>query len=176
MQHYSAATSPGKCTQKWHAIGPSLTFGQLFRLALYFQYARPAFSIGFSVRPPPATWPTVARHSLDTTCADGSKRKGVIIHQQTVPSEGLRKAMVILLSRSHLSSRLWESNSYACMLVEPSTADVDFDELTDNQAYTLALETASSACTSGVAFVNLSAAGVPFINARNDDVTSQSQP
>ena len=44
------------------------TLGQLLRLTRYLWYARPAFSIGFSVRPPPDTWPTVARQSLLTTC------------------------------------------------------------------------------------------------------------
>lgn len=43
--------------------------GQLLRLALYLWYALPAFSIGFSVRPPPATCPTIARHVLGTACA-----------------------------------------------------------------------------------------------------------
>jgi len=44
------------------------TLGQLLRLALYLWYALPAFSMGFSVRPPPATWPTIARHVLGTAC------------------------------------------------------------------------------------------------------------
>ena len=30
-------------------------------MALYLKYARPAFSIGLSIRPPPATIPTIAR-------------------------------------------------------------------------------------------------------------------
>jgi hypothetical protein len=38
-----------------------LTLGQLCLLALYFQYALPAFNIGLSIRPPPATIPIIAR-------------------------------------------------------------------------------------------------------------------
>lgn len=33
------------------------TLGQQFRLALYLKYARPAFSTGLSILPPPATIP-----------------------------------------------------------------------------------------------------------------------
>ena len=44
------------------------TLGHEFLLTLYLWYARPAFSMGFSVRPPPDTWPTVARHVLGITC------------------------------------------------------------------------------------------------------------
>jgi len=43
------------------------TLGQLFLLALYLWYAFPAFSMGFSVLPPPATWPIMARHVLGIT-------------------------------------------------------------------------------------------------------------
>merc|ERR1711921_41080 len=42
-------------------IATPRTFGQEFLLALYLKYARPAFSIGLSIRPPPATIPTMAR-------------------------------------------------------------------------------------------------------------------
>ena len=38
-----------------------LTLGHELRLALYLWYARPAFSMGLSRRPPPATMPTIAR-------------------------------------------------------------------------------------------------------------------
>ena len=44
------------------------TFGQLLRFTRNLWYALPAFSSGFSVRPPPATWPTIARHVLGSTC------------------------------------------------------------------------------------------------------------
>jgi len=44
------------------------TLGHEFLLTLYLWYARPAFSMGFSVRPPPDTCPTVARHVLGITC------------------------------------------------------------------------------------------------------------
>ena len=47
---------------------PRSTLGQELRFTRYLWYARPALSIGFSVRPPPDTWPSVARHSLLITC------------------------------------------------------------------------------------------------------------
>ena len=50
------------------AVWDELTFGQLLRLTLNLWYALPAFSNGFSVRPPPATCPTIARHVLGSTC------------------------------------------------------------------------------------------------------------
>ena len=37
------------------------TFGHEFRLALNLWKARPAFSMGLSIRPPPATMPIAAR-------------------------------------------------------------------------------------------------------------------
>merc|ERR1711926_22445 len=37
------------------------TFGQQLRFTLYLWYARPAFNSGLSIRPPPATTPTLAR-------------------------------------------------------------------------------------------------------------------
>ena len=42
-------------------IQTPLTLGQLCLLALYLKYALPAFSIGLSIRPPPATIPIMAR-------------------------------------------------------------------------------------------------------------------
>jgi hypothetical protein len=42
-----------------------LTFGHTCFLALYFQYALPAFNIGLSIRPPPATMPIIARLNDD---------------------------------------------------------------------------------------------------------------
>lgn len=54
-------------------VGGGSTFGQLLRLHLYLWYALPAFSSGFSVRPPPATCPIIARHVLGMICArDGA--------------------------------------------------------------------------------------------------------
>ena len=46
-----------------------LTLGQQLRLTLYLWYARPAFNRGLSIRPPPATTPTVARHRESKTYA-----------------------------------------------------------------------------------------------------------
>jgi hypothetical protein len=37
------------------------TFGHSLRFTLYLWYARPAFRMGLSIRPPPATMPTMAR-------------------------------------------------------------------------------------------------------------------
>jgi hypothetical protein len=42
-------------------IQTPLTLGQLCLLALYLKYALPAFNIGLSIRPPPATIPIMAR-------------------------------------------------------------------------------------------------------------------
>ncbi len=50
----------------------TLTMGQLLRLALYLWYALPALSMGFSVRPPPATMPTIARAVLGMTYGTAS--------------------------------------------------------------------------------------------------------
>merc|ERR1711921_8362 len=41
-------------------IATPRTLGQLFLLTLYLWYARPAFNKGLSIRPPPATIPTLA--------------------------------------------------------------------------------------------------------------------
>lgn len=38
------------------------TLGHELRFTLYLWYARPALSIGLSMRPPPAMMPTIARH------------------------------------------------------------------------------------------------------------------
>merc|ERR1712130_333244 len=40
---------------------------QQLRFTLYLWYARPALRRGLSIRPPPATTPTVARHRLSST-------------------------------------------------------------------------------------------------------------
>merc|ERR1711921_22319 len=42
-------------------IATPRTFGQLFLLTLYLWKARPAFKMGLSIRPPPATIPIIAR-------------------------------------------------------------------------------------------------------------------
>ena len=46
------------------------TLGQQLRLTRNLWYELPAFSRGFSVRPPPAIWPTMALHVLGTTCSN----------------------------------------------------------------------------------------------------------
>jgi hypothetical protein len=56
------------CAGKHAAAFVCHTFGQLLRFTRNLWYALPAFSSGFSVRPPPATWPTIARHVLGSTC------------------------------------------------------------------------------------------------------------
>eukprot|EP00958_Prasinococcus_capsulatus_P010222 scaffold996_cov409-Prasinococcus_capsulatus_cf.AAC.8 len=48
-------------------LAHSHTFGHELRFALYLWYEAPALSIGFSVRPPPAIWPTMALHALGST-------------------------------------------------------------------------------------------------------------
>mmetsp|Transcript_7688 Transcript_7688/g.13894 ORF Transcript_7688/g.13894 Transcript_7688/m.13894 type:complete len:87 (+) Transcript_7688:173-433(+) len=50
------------------------TLGQALRLALYLWYAFPALRRGLSIRPPPATTPTMARQLESTTflVPDGS--------------------------------------------------------------------------------------------------------
>ena len=62
--------------------GDMLTFGQLLRLTLNLWYALPAFSSGFSVRPPPATCPTIARHVLGSTCI-ASRKRGIAMSAST---------------------------------------------------------------------------------------------
>jgi hypothetical protein len=52
------------------------TFGHSLRFTLYLWYATPAFKIGLSIRPPPATMPTIARqlHTAQThNCTDSGQ-------------------------------------------------------------------------------------------------------
>ena len=49
--------------------GRILTLGHELRLTLYLWYELPAFSMGFSIRPPPATQPIMALQVLGMTCA-----------------------------------------------------------------------------------------------------------
>merc|ERR1719370_178372 len=66
-----------------------LTLGQQLRLTLYLWYARPAFKRGLSIRPPPATTPTVARHRESRTFL---APEGSLI--RVLPVSGLWEIMV----------------------------------------------------------------------------------
>lgn len=76
------------------------TFGQLLRLALYLKCERPALSMGFSVRPPPATWPTMARHSLEMTCGSTDHARPLV---STICSQSPGCRVITAL---HLGSQL----------------------------------------------------------------------
>ena len=54
MRHVHDRVSEG---ERHTFIATPRTLGQQLRLALYLWYARPAFSKGLSMRPPPATMP-----------------------------------------------------------------------------------------------------------------------
>lgn len=46
-------------------IATPRTLGQQFLFALYLKYARPAFNMGLSIRPPPDTIPTINSNFYD---------------------------------------------------------------------------------------------------------------
>lgn len=60
----------GCCLSCMENVQAVHTLGHEFLLTLYLWYALPAFSIGFSVLPPPDTCPTVARQVLGIICSN----------------------------------------------------------------------------------------------------------
>ena len=68
---------PPPCGCSTGFIATPRTFGQLLRLTRYLWKARPAFSSGLSMRPPPATMPTAARAPEFTSffCPEGRRRR-----------------------------------------------------------------------------------------------------
>ena len=68
---------PPPCGCSTGFIATPRTFGHEFRFTRYLWKARPAFSSGLSIRPPPATMPTAARARELTSffCPDGRRRR-----------------------------------------------------------------------------------------------------
>ncbi len=95
-------------------VSKNITFGQLFRLTLNLWYALPAFSSGFSVRPPPATWPTIARHVLGSTYG-GHKQEMLRFTLQ--PTKLQRHHVEQQCMRRAFCSHAWFSCLIACLLV-----------------------------------------------------------
>ena len=77
------------------------TLGQQLRLTLNLWYELPALSMGFSVRPPPATWPIMALHVLGITCihADPAQQRCLMMLRAGFPHAGLlhEGALAVLL-------------------------------------------------------------------------------
>ena len=65
-------------------IATPRTLGHSLRLALYLWYATPAFRMGLSMRPPPATMPTMPRQ---LQCRGGKRRSNSRDHVRIITGE-----------------------------------------------------------------------------------------